>query len=205
MSDWREWLQGINFSQHPEIMQDEVKQWFHPEEDVLAKTNQRPTSLTPNEYDWRSLQGRYPALLELPENIVGKSVDEFQYPYTIEQSDRNISPNRVSVPFDRQKPFWYKPGTDAGTYMGLGRNTQSIGLGPSKDPYLSIYDLWDFAGDPLRSYFTQGGTPYNVYDKFPIPLENSKYPQYISTNPRKTKDIYLPPEPVRGIGPRKLP
>jgi len=171
---------------------DQIKQFFHPEEDVFPKTDKRPTSLTKtNDYEWRSQKDKYPSNVGLPAGIRGVDIKDIEFPH-------KFSNTLPTLGMNSGKGLMGNHFLDIGTRLGLGTATRSLGLDETGNPYLSVYDAWDFE-DPADKYLTKGGTPFNVYDRFPINMKNGKFPDQVYTGPGE--DINLPAE--KGIGPSK--
>lgn len=184
---WREKLLTLNSPPNLGARLAQLRQYFHPNEDVLPKTDARPTSLTnadPNQ-QWRSIRSWYPAQIDLPPELAGKDAKDFNYPYKI--------PYKESLPSFGTKPgSQFRDGSDIGRVLGLGSSTRSIGFDKDK-PYFSNYDSWDFkdTGSPLEEYMTKGGTPFNVYDRIPFDLDNGRFPKSIYPS-QGGSDIDLP-------------
>lgn len=82
------------------------------------------------------------------------------------------------------------------TDFGLGRSTISAALDENGEPYLSVFDSWDFdekgsTQQPLdslyRAVLQRLGKPYNVYERLPIrPIskEHNSYEVYDPSDPQ---------------------
>lgn len=92
----------------------------------------------------------------------------------------------------------YRPDWDLLTALGLGHATASIGQQEGK-PYLSIFDSWDLGDSRFNDYDRAAGTPFNVYDRLPIPLVNGVIPKYIRG---RLTDVDLPVEGLKNAATR---
>jgi hypothetical protein len=186
-SPWRERLLQFNFPPGT-LRGNQIRQYFHPEENVFPETDQRPTSLTNADPSnkWRSERAQYPLQIDLPPSLAGKDAKDFTYPYKI--------PYREALKSFGTKPGgMFGEGSDVGRVLGLGSSTRSIGFDPKGKPYLSNYDAWDFKDTGRDEQFmTKGGQPFNIYDRIPFDLDNGRFPKSIYAG--SAKDINLPKE-----------
>jgi hypothetical protein len=169
-------LMKFNSSMQPQVRTDQVEQYLNPDQDIIPKTDYRPTKLTKFlNRTFRSQAEYMPSTIELPDSIVGKAPPA--EPVKLDsQTVFGHGPN-PKLMFEENMPLERR--------LGLGNATISIGGGPS--PYLSIFDSWD---DPSRqNYIDRQGVPFNVYDRIPINLVDGKIPKTISG---RGKDIELP-------------
>lgn len=133
----------------PDLDRPYLKQYFHPERDILSPQSLRPTQLSniPN------VPFRRFGDIESPEKY-----DIVQRP----RKDGSLEPPTTSELRNKLGMLEW----------GMGHNTKSIGVDNNGQPYLSIYDLWDFdspvLGNLAQALLKRTGQPYAIYDRYPI-------------------------------------
>lgn len=144
------------------LVEDEpyLRQYFG--EEVLPDTSQRPKSLT--KYQDRRFKSLTPYNRE--------SMRGYRFRPT---SPLSSSPQRLSK-------------GEQNTDFGLGRSTLSAATDEKGNPYLSVFDSWDFdekgsTQQPLdalyRAVLKRLGKPYNVYERLPVrPVNGGEYEVY---------------------------
>lgn len=167
----------------PEVRQKQVRQYLHPTEDVLPRTDQRPTDL--NQFldrIFRSQKDYIPQNIELPPSITGQRLKDLQLPLKMDAE----AVRGHYGPENRGNMF--PDGMPVGRQMGLGGATISLGGTPDQ-PYLSIFDSWD---DPSgQRWMDKSGVPFNVYDRIPIQLDADGTLPPIIPGRGRTTDIRL--------------
>lgn len=148
-----------------------LEQYFHPDVDILERTDLRPMSATPQEMVYR------------------KVVDSHRIPERAQQLFQKASnePTLSHIsPEDKAKEAGWRAFNEVGQLWGLGKHTSSrpddkmaeILRSRGEDPnYTSVYDIWDFFTDSSLStlgptmdemakiLLQKVGTPYAVYDR----------------------------------------
>ena len=193
----REPIIGLQQDARP-IRADQVRQWFHPEENILPKTNLRPQSLT--KFTDQVFRGAgnenlpWGSEIETPADLVGKSPKELK-------KFGGIIPSRGLISSTPDKNI---SGFTLPEALGMGRARTSIGLDEeTHQPFMSTFDSWDFAEDSPFQDVMEGGKPYNIYQRFPMKLDEKG--NFTNTFPVTVGrgDINLPKDKKKksGIGP----
>jgi hypothetical protein len=180
-------LLQLNAAGNREARRRQVKQYTEPDSNALPDQALRPTSLTKNlNLPFKSMGEYLPLETELPPEVVGKLLNELKLPMKLSTQPQVLKagPNGGAMPAKGLNQF-----------LGLGEATNGIGIDEQGKPYMSIYDLWDFAGEggPLEWFLKNAGQPFNVYDRIPIDLQDGKLPKTVTTRGYK-KDVNLPYE-----------
>lgn len=121
----------------------------------LVPTNLRPQSLTVKD----DLPWYRPAANPITAISTHRSTG--QLPRTTALAGRDIGAMKTGDIVPLQTP----------TVPGLGHFTASVGKGQS-DPYLSVYDKWDFdspvVSPIMREMMTRNGKGFHVYERYPL-------------------------------------
>ena len=146
-----------------------------PKDGGLIPTDLRPSKLTVKD----SLPWYRPSEYPFPEGPL-----QFGAKETTLNSTRNLGP------IDNLKAGEILDFPNSKAWPGLGHFKASISKGKTGNPFLSVYDKWDFDSpviSPLmKSLMERAGKGYHVYERYPLERTSRGY--------QKAGDIELPSE-----------
>lgn len=140
-----------------------LHQFLNPEQNVFAPQNLRPKYMkNPPNIPWRDF---------------GPIRDAEQYKI-LADADGNVTGVLKGQGVDVR----HAPLVGTAEEYGLGANTKSIAEDEQGNPYMSIYDMWDFdspaVGKTVGVLLNSMGQPFAVYGRYPLEREVGKSDTY---------------------------
>ena len=126
----------------------------------LTPTNLRPRSLSINDkLPWyRPTNSPIDNIMTQSARPIGNNI-----PRTTAIAQGDVSAMKVGDILPLRTP----------TVPGLGHMTASVGKGHTGEPYLSVYDKWDFGSSPViqplvGALMERAGSGFHVYERYPL-------------------------------------
>jgi hypothetical protein len=190
------------------IRKAQTKQFEYPNSHALTPSKYRPTDLTKfQDQAFKSVMDYFPNFIDMSKSVKMPTTADLirsQKPFSL-PDDKVYGFGGLEHPEGAYRESLTSDAAVLRKILGLGHATMSLGYDKErKQPYMSVFDSWDFKGSPAVTgpnrlgfdIINALGKPFNIYDRVYIPKpKNELEPLNSSISVPKESlvgDVYLP-------------